>query len=207
MPTTVIIDGEEKEVFTTEELESQKQEVIEKFKSENPDRANEIQTLQNALKETEEELVKYKDKDLNFSNLRKEKEQLEKNLKDITGNIDIKIESAKREIMEGVLKDHYSGTLSRLSSGDKELEKKIEYHYKRISDPSSTKDEIEKKLQDAFILAGGVKSPNNNGVFSSAGAGKFNLEPKAPLTDEQKEVLGKLAGSVGLKIDDKNINQ
>ena len=63
MSIKVEIDGEEKEVFTTEELEAQKQAAIDEFKTDIPDRSEEIQTLQ-------DEITKLKDKDANFEKLR-----------------------------------------------------------------------------------------------------------------------------------------
>jgi len=58
--------GEEIEVFTNEELEAQKESAIEDYKTNNPDKTDELTKLQEDLQTKEEELSKFKNKDLNF---------------------------------------------------------------------------------------------------------------------------------------------
>ena len=101
-------DGKQVEVLTAEEIESQKQEAIEEYKVNNPDKSAELDALQEELKNQGEELAKLKTKDLNFANLRNQKEGAEAKIDKLTKDIDIKIDLAKKEVFEGVLKDHYN---------------------------------------------------------------------------------------------------
>lgn len=192
MPQTISdSEGNEKEVFTQEELEAQKQEAIEQYKSENPDKSEEIQKLQTELEETKKSLEGVKDKDVNVGKL---KEGYEKRIETLEKNIDTKMkevsETTKKEVMEGVMKDFYSEELDKFSDGDDELKKKIEYHYKRISDPTATKADVTKKLTDAFKLAGGEETQGNT-AFSSGGASKVNLK-QTGLTEDDKDLLRKM---------------
>jgi oligoendopeptidase F len=191
-------DGNEIEVFTQSELETQKVEVIEQFKKDNPDKAEELKIAQ-------EELEKLKGKDMNFANLRAQKEAADKKVEDILKGVDEKVEKVKREVLEGVMKDHYNDTLKNLSGGDKEIEAKIELQYKRIADTAGTKEEIVKKLKDAALLAGtNSGSSFDNSVFSSGGVSRIKVENKSPLNDDEKDLLVKLAnaGSIQLKPED-----
>jgi hypothetical protein len=189
--------GADIEVFTAEELQQKQNEAIEQFKKDNPDKAEE-------LKQAQEELEKLKGKDMNFANLRAQKEAAEKKVEDILKGVDDKIATVKKEVLEGVMKDHYNDTLKTLSGGDKELQDKIELQYKRIADTASTKEEITKKLQDAEILATGGRSNFDNSAFSSGGVSRIKSEIKTPMTSEEKELLNKMAQAGGIKLEEKD---
>lgn len=191
-------DGTTIEVFTQEELEAQrevaKQEAIEAYKAENPDKTEELTALQAELAKKEEALANAANKDLNITNLRKAKEAAEKKLADFSAELDNKITSAKKEVLEGVMKDHYNETLSQLSGGDEELKKKIEFNFKRLGDVASTKQELTKKFQDAARLSGvEERDAVNTSVFSSGGVGRLNIKTsEKKLTEDEKAVGAKL---------------
>lgn len=198
--------GEDVEVFSAEELAAQKEAAIEEYKSQNPDKSDELTKLQDELKIKEEELTKFKDKDLNFSNLRTQKEAAEKKIEKISKEIDEKIASATSKVLEGVMKDHYSDTLKTLASGDPELQKKIEFHYKRLGDAVATKEEMNTKLRDAWILAtkpegGSAFSP---AAISSGGARPVNIQSDKKFTPEEKAFAQKLAQAGGLQLKDED---
>lgn len=177
--------GEDITVFTQEELDAQKEEFLEQYKAENPDKSDEIAAL-------EEELLGLKNKDQNFVALRKAKDDAEKKISDITKEIDDKITLVKKEVMEGVMKDHYNDTLKSLAGEDAEMIKKVEFHFKRLGDVASTKAEISNKLRDAYLLAnknedGGVDAS----VFSSGGVGRLNIKNDKKFTQEEKEMGAK----------------
>lgn len=206
MPQTVIIDGEEKEVFTQDELEAQKNEALEQYKKDNPDKTEELTKLQKELEDAKSDLDGFKDKDMNFANLRNKISEKEDRIKNLETSIDSKISTAKKEILEGVMKDHYNDTLKNLVGEDKELLDKVEFQYKRLTDTASTKEEISKKLSDAFTLAtGGNKSSFNSGAFSSGGvSGKPGTTKKPKLSAEERELADKLAKAGGIKLEDKD---
>lgn len=188
-------DGTEIEVFTADEIEAQKQEAIEAYKSENPDKTDELTALQEELAKKEEALEKSKNAGANFANLRKAKEEAEKKLEDVLKGVDDKIGKVKNEVFEGVMKDHYNDTLKALAGEDAETLKKIEYHYKRLGDPVTTKSEMSNKLKDAFLLATKKETDDalNTSVLSSGGVGRLNIKPQGQkLSDVEKSVAGKL---------------
>lgn len=205
MPQKVIIDGEEKEVFTQEEVEVSREEAIAQYKQDNPDKSEDITKLQQELEKAKKDLDGFKDKDMNFSNMRNKISEKEKEINDLKVSIDEKIGTVKKEILEGVMKDHYNDMLKSLVGDDKELLAKVEYQYKRLADTASTKEEITKKLNDAFTLATGTnKDSFNSGAFSSGGVGGIKPQgQKQKLSPEEAELLGKLANAGGLKIDEK----
>jgi hypothetical protein len=197
MPQKILNDdGEEIEVFTQAELQAQKDSALEEYKKTNPGN-EEITKLQEELKVKTEELLKLQDKDLNFTALRQAKEKLE-------ADIEAKIGSFKKELLEGVTKEHYQETMKKLAGDDKELADKIELQYKRLADPASTKEEISKKLMDAFVLAsGGNKQSIDSGVFSSGGIGRIKVEQKQ-MSPEEIEFSKKFAQAGGIKLEDKD---
>lgn len=192
--------GEDIEVFTAEELEAQKTAALEEFKTKNPDKTDELTKAQ-------EELEKLKGKDMNFSNLREQKEAAEKKVQEILAGVDEKVGAVKKEILEGVMKDHYSETLKGLAGEDAELQKQIEAQYNRLTDPAATKEEVSKKLRDAWVLATKVDDPGalSTSVISSGGVSRFPTQGgEKKFSPEEKAMAQKLAEAGGLgKLDDK----
>lgn len=206
MSQKVEIDGVETEVFTATEVEAQKQAALEAFRKENPDVSQDIDKLEKQIAERETELKKLKEKDMNFGNLRQQVDDLKKDL-------DTKVSAAKKEVLEGVLQDHFSETLKILSHGDDELQKKIEFHYKRIQDVAATREEVNKKLTDAWTLATRVEQPDalNSSVISSGGVARIRPgSGKSQFSAEEKALAQKMAASVpglDIKLEDKDFEK
>lgn len=186
--------GTDIEVFTADELQQQREAALEEYKTGNPDKSDELAKLQDELKTKEEELTKLKGKDLNFSTLRTQKEALEKEKDDLKKEIDEKIGTAKREILEGVLKDHYLDSLKALAGDDPELQKKIEHEYGRIKDAAATKEEVARKLRDAWVLATKQDDPGalNSAVVSSGGVSRLHIKSDKKFSPEEVELGRKL---------------
>ena len=188
-------NGDEVEVFTAEEVEATKAEA-----------KAEADKIQAEFAKAQEDLKKYQEKDLNFADLRQQKQAAEDKVANLSKEVDEKIGAAKKEILEGVLVDHYKDTLKTLAGEDADLQKKVEYHYKRLADAAATKEEVSKKLTDAYFLAtkqedGGAL---NSAVVSSgfASAVRVNTTPKS-FTAEEKAMAQKLADAGGLgKLED-----
>ena len=187
-------DGTEIETFTQEEIEAQKQEAIEAYKADNPDKTDELTALQEELKKKEEALEKASDKSTNLANLRKAKEDAEKKVADLLVGFDEKINTVKKEVMEGVMKDHYNDILKAFSGDDPEIAKKVEFHYKRLGDVASTKDEITNKLKDAYVLATKDEGGNfDSRILSSGGVSRINIKSQdKKFSSEEKELAAKL---------------
>ena len=194
-------DGVDIEVFTQDEIEQHKIDAIEAFKAENPDKTEELTSLQTELETANAELEKLKSVDKSVSHFKKEATEAQKKVEEITKSIDEKILNVKREVLEGVMSDHKNDTLKALAGGDAELEKKIEYHYKRLGDVASTKAEITNKLKDAYVLAAKQEAPDavNMNVFSSGGVGRLNIKSNNPQFSAEEKELG---AKFGLKEED-----
>jgi hypothetical protein len=194
MQTITNEDGTTTDVFTAEELEAQKQEAIEAYKLENPDKGDELTALQ-------DELEKLKKKDLNFEGLRKQKTDADKKVEDILKGVDEKISTVKKEVMEGVMKDYYNETLKVLADDDEDIKKKIEFHYKRLGDVAATKEEMGSKLRDAYLLATKPTETDafNTTVLSSGGVGRINIKNQEKKFSPEEKSLG---GKFGLSDED-----
>lgn len=168
-------------------------------------KSQELIKAREELKAREEELTKLREKDLNFSHLRSQKEEAEKKAETLKSEIEVKIEQVKKEVVDGVLKEHYGDALSNLASGDEELKKKIEFHYNRLNDPTSSKTEIDKKLRDAWSMAQERPSTFTN-AFASSGSVSM-MKPSSSgskFTDEEKKFAQRFASAGGLVLKDED---
>ena len=196
MPERVTLsDGTEKEVFTQEEVDA---------------KSAELRTAQEEAEKVKEELSKLQAKDLNFANLRSQKEDADKKVKALKDEVDgfgPKMEQLKKEVFEGVLKDHLDDQLTSLAGGDEEMKKKIQYHFKRLSDPATTKQEIDKKLRDAWSLAAERPAPQMGNAFASMGSAP--MRPVAAsshkFSEEEKAFAKQFAAAGGIKLSDEDL--
>lgn len=194
MPSTFKdAEGNDVSAFTVEEVNA-KDEAIQKANDE--------------MARITEELNKMKEKDLNFSKLREQKDSLEGKVKQIETDFTAKLETTKKELFEGVLKDHYNDVITNLASGDEETKKKIAYHYNRLSDKAETKAEVDKKLKDAWALAQDKPASNAAAAFSSGGMGYVKPSSGTKTFSKEEVELGKaIAAAGGMKLDDKDFNK
>ena len=194
-------DGVEVEVFTSEELQAQKDAVLEESKKE-------LDASQAELRAANEKLGKLESKDLNFAKLREQKEDAESRVEKIAKDMEEKLNLTKKEILEGVSKDYFNETLGGLSGDDEELKKKIEFEYNRLNDPVNTKEDISKKLRDAYALATRVEDAGafSAATVSSGGAARPRFKQAGSFTDDEKTFAKKLGASAGLKIEEKDFN-
>ena len=192
MPEEKILeDGSTITVYSQEEIDAQKQAAIDEYKIQNPDKSGEVQKLQTELDEAKKSLAGLKDKDINVGILRKgfesKIEALEKNIDQKVGEVK---ETTKKEVLGEVMKDFHLDEINRLSSGDDELKKKIEYHYSRIQDAVGTKEEELKKLNDAYLLASRQET-NNMSAFSSASASAPRTQ-QGGFSEDEKDLLKRM---------------
>lgn len=192
--------GNEMEVFTKDELEAQREEAIEAYKQENPDRSEELEALQAEKEEAtakieaiQKQLEGELDKDKNFAELRKQKEELEQELKGFNTKIEEQVEGVKKEIFEGVNQDHYNETLKTLVGDDEGLQKKVELNYSRLADEATTKEAITKKLTDAYRLSADEPKADvlNTAVVSSSGAAMTRPSSTKGFSQEEKAAASK----------------
>ena len=201
MPTTIVNnEGEEIEAFTSEEVQAEKDATA---------KANEeLAEAQAELLKANEKLGKLEGKDLNFAKLREQKEDAESRVEKIKQDMEVSLGNFKKEIVEGVNKDYYTETLGGLSGDDEELKKKIEFEYNRLNDPINGKEDISKKLRDAYALATHVEDAGafNVAAVSSGGAARPKFRQAGSFTDDEKAFGKKLGASAGISLEDKDFN-
>lgn len=214
MPRTINdSSGNEIQVYSEEEMNEQKEtaktDAVEDFKKENPDKTEELETLQ---KERDEANTKFEeankqlegelDKDKNFAQLRKQKDdaetqkvEAEDKIKELGESVDEKIETAKKEIQEDSLQGHYNDLMSTEAGGDEDRKKKIELQYKRLNDPIGTKEQMSIKFATAILMAADPPETDalNTVVISSGGVAPVNTKEKeGSFSAEEKELGSKL---------------
>lgn len=194
-------DGNEIETYTVEELEAQKAAAAEEAKQA---ATEELEKAKADLAEATEKLTKLSDKDYNFSEVNRQKKEAERKVEEVTKSFEEKLSATKKEILDGVQQEHYGSVLSGLAGGDDELKKKIEFHYNRLADMAATKEEVTKKLTDAYTLATRKEDDGalNTAVVSSGGAAR--ITPQAggqKLSAEEESVLQKMAQAGGMTLE------
>lgn len=220
-------DGKMIESYSKSELDAQSKEAadkaaseaadaaIAKYKEENPDKSEDFEAQ---LKEKEEEITKLKEKETNFAKLRDQKDdaeaKAEEKIQEFEKSMEDKLkessEATEKKVLEGVYKDHYQEELLALAGEDDELKKQIEIHYGRLSDPTSNKTEISKKLKDAWTLATQTDEPNvmNTAVISSGGAaGSTAPKSESKFSEEEKAFAQKMMSSTGKNLTEEDFNR
>ncbi len=189
-------EGDEIEALTEEELEAEKKAAVDTAVKESNDKLTAKETeLAKAL----EDLKKYQDKDYNFKGARDQIENKSKEVDEIRKELDTlkgSVVSELAKLKDSSVAEHKSEILKVLAGEDEELKKKIEFNYERFKDPSDTKDQVEQKLKDSYLIATGSSVPNKlSSVISSAKA--------RPITADSipSEVKG-VAGKFGLSEED-----
>ncbi len=192
--------GNEVEAMTPDEVDAEiskkVDEKVQDYIKEHPEQKDIIETKKQ-LDEARAKLEKFENKDYNFEQLRGGKEAAESKVKELEEKITNEIAGVKKVIFD----DTYNKTLTTLSNGDDELKKKIEFHYNRLKDASDSREMIEKKLRDSYVLATGSSIPNElNKIISSSGAPLpiNNNQGKASISKDVSNVAHKL----GLTDDD-----
>ena len=201
MPTKITnAEGQEVEMFSVQELEEMKKGLSESQKAE-------LTKLQEEKQKTEEELTKYRDKDQNFQALRVAKEKSDLEASTYKKLHEEAINSVKSEVLSGMLADEYNQLLKSSIGDDAELKTKFEIEYNRLSDKPTTKDQLQKKFNDALALTTKFTMPTMHaGVISAANSGMVR-KSGGPVSKEDAEMIKTIAGRGGLKISDDDITK
>ena len=202
MPQTIInSEGNEVEVFTPEEVQAEREAVLAQVKQE---KDAELNAAQAELQKANEKLGKFESKDLNFAKLREQKEDAESRVDKIKQDMEASLGKFKQEILEGVSKDYYNETLGSLAGDDAELKKKIEFEYGRLNDPVNSKEDISKKLRDAYSHATRIEDAGafNAETVSSGGAAKPRFKTSGSFSADEIAFGKKLAQAGGVKLED-----
>lgn len=138
------------------------------------------------LEKAKADLAKLNEKDFNFGTLRTKVEELEG--KQATAKADALAEfeaNSRNRMAEQAVKS--------LADGDEELEKKIQFHLKKLSVEVKTEEDMKKAVRDAFVLARQDEKglDPTAGAFGSGGAAPLTPRPasQSALSDNQKAFL------------------
>lgn len=188
MPTKLYdADGNEVEAFLPDEVKPY-QEKTELYEKE--------------LNETKEKLTKLENKDLNFKKLRDmtetEREKLTVTELELKKRQEV-LEEQTQSFRQQVVQSHMDDALAVLAGDDDETRKKILLNYDRIKDEATTKDEVFKKMKDAYKLTKEGSNARNplGAAMGSVGNAPTRKEDKT-MSDELKE----LASKMGINEDD-----
>jgi len=180
-------EGEEFDVLTNEEIETQKNEAIELAKQ---DYEAEKETLNRELAEAKEALAKTGDKDYNFSQLRKTVDGLKASKETLEKTFTSELSNLKKSLSEKTI----NGFIKEESGGDADLEKKLRFHYDKTlaSMPAETEEDIRTRVKSASLLEG--RTNTNSSFISSAGSGNVKIKTEK-LTQDQQDLANKMGVS------------
>ena len=150
------------------------------------------------LSSLKNKLAKQEDKEFNFKRLKDytdaERAKLSETELELKKQQE-KLEEDQQKWAEQLETSWKDEALAVFGGTDVELRKKIGFHYDRIKDEARTKDEISKKMKDAYNLATGRAFVGPNPITqaaSSTSSGNLAPSKKEKLSDAQKELGRKL---------------
>lgn len=190
MPQYFDKDGNEVEAFTAEEVTAREKAAAEAAVKDNP----QLKTLQEQLDATKKELEGFKDKDLNFANLKQSKEETEKKVKELQEQI--------TAVEQGSVKQMKSDVFDLLSDGDKDVREKLEKEYETFRGDPKTRDEIISQAKKALSIVKPTAVPGAFDAFNIGGG-----RPPVSGGDKGKEFvpspeLKQVANNLGISDED-----
>lgn len=202
MPTMVEIDGEEKEVYTQDEVEAKIAEEREELET-----LTQAQILEKdeELSATREKLTKLEQKDMNFEALRKSKtltpeqeaeaaknaEEME-TLKSTVTSLTETVSKVQKQPLE-TAKEQF--VLNNIGN-DKDLLEKFDHFYSKIADGATTLKEVNEALVASFNAAtGGARQPDFSGRMAHTSVSdNFADLGDAKQESEASQSFGKMLG-------------
>ena len=184
--------------------EEESNKKIEEFQEETTKDIEELQEKKEKAEQEktdlEEELEKEKDKGKNFGRLRDkvgQKEEIISSMKaemeKLQGGLEEKINGIQTKASEEVITD----AIRTLAGDDKDLSDKIRFHFDGFKKPEG-KDEILKKVENAYVLAtGGKPATSLTGAVLSSAGGTKPPEEKGK-SDKLSEGAKDVAGNLGI---------
>lgn len=183
-------EGNEVEAFTPEELEAQKQAAIAEAQKNNP----ELTKLQAELADKNKELEGFKNKDLNFSNLKEVKEAAEKRAAELEAKIN--------EVQNGTVNSMKNEIFDQLSNGDKDLKAKIEAEFNTFRGEPKTKEEIIAQAQKALAIVKPPVVPGAFDAFNAANGGRNKVVNNPGQKFEPTPELQNIGSKMGVSKED-----
>jgi len=160
----------------------------------------EADTVKSELAQVKESLSKLENKDLNFKRLRdmteSEKEKLTVTEMELKKRQE-SLEEEQKTWKEQVIESHKNDALAVLASEDEELRKKILFNYDRIKDDAVTKEQIAKKMKEAYLL-----SVEKHAIINPLTLGGAGMPPKIISKEKITPELEELARKMGISKED-----
>jgi len=170
-------NGNEVEGFTKEELEAKQKEVIDEYAKKNPDKSKELEEANTKLEEASNKLKEYEEagggNDAQKKRLIQQKKDAENSLENLNADFTKQI----NEMKEGFVSGAKMKMIEKMSKGDPELKKKIEFEYDQYNEGKTApanEVEVQHRLEKAFLLATGKQVTPNfmDGVTSGSSRGE-----------------------------------
>lgn len=156
------------------------------------------ETAAKELEAAKEQLTKFQNKDLNFQKLRDLTAEERKKLS--TREIELmqrqeQLEEKQKGFVETQINSYKEEALAALAKGDEELRKKTLLHFDRIKDEATGREEIRRKMLDAYHLAK-FDSATGSDPFAAAmgytgGQAPMNKAETAEFNAELKNLAGR----------------
>jgi len=124
------------------------------------------------LETTKERLGKLENKDLNFKKLRDltETERQELSAKDMElMKRQEKLEEDQKNFVSTQINSHMDDALAVLAGDDAKLREKTIFHYNRIKDEAVSREDVCRKMRDAYRLAKGDMSSGSDPFLGAVG--------------------------------------
>lgn len=198
--------GEEIEVFTAAEVADREKaatdaaatKAVDDYKAANPDKAEEITKLKTELEKAQKDLEdaeKDGDKDGQVNRLRKERDEaiakVDKVVNDITKRFDDFTNSSFNETKDDLL--------NRLSNGNAEIRKKIEFEFDNYKPTDKTKKGVQERMAVAAQIVTGKKPQpsfmdNISGAGDKGGSGSGHHDKPPTEPTPNQIAIGKVLG-------------
>ena len=173
---------QEAETKNTETLNSKIEEIKTEFGGQMKEKDNKIQELTDKLDPD------LSDEDRNWKEVRAAIKQLKQDKIDMKAEFDKKISGVTGVITGGKIEDK----IKKIANGDKEFAGKIMVHYNSFGGEPKNDKEIQDRLKNATLLAGGGSKSVLNGNAIRNGGGSVKVGKVGKVSEEVKDVGSKL---------------
>lgn len=187
--------GNEVEAFTEDEMTTKNKEAIDEYIEKNPDKSEELENAKKELEEAQGKLKEAEDGDGDDG----QKKRLKEAAISAKGELDViteKFSKEMKELKDGILSGHKITLLEKLSGGDKEIEKKIEFEADKYSGDPANEIELAERLKNAATIVNAEKPIPGfiDGLLGSGERGDIQKHkvdgPESPNSKEMRGVLG-----------------
>ena len=193
--------GNEVEAYTEEELEAKKKEALDEYAKQNPDKAEELEKAQKDLEDAQKKLKEYEETgggdDHQKQRLKDKAKTAEQALEEVRENFTKEI----KELKEGFLSGHRTRILDRLSGGDEEVKKKIEFEADQFVGDVKNEVELEQRLTKAATIVN-AQTPIPNFTDNLSGAGSRGDKQTHEVSTQESENSKTMRKALGITDED-----